>query len=292
MRPTEYTDDPCDLPDDAAFDHAPMPRKHLDDYWEVIGLDDKIKPIDPDKLGCPLPARRWRAKPALPDKPGDSHPARRWGVGGDWEYKAEYLYPVYDDPGLPPETRRIEGHILVFLPSYDPEVVPLPWEIPWPLRELDDEDTARWYMRSEYPLPDGFQPVPIHGDPTREPSSRLSREWRPQTEVSAGTGGLHGNENRNLPGAHRDPLNETLELIPRSTLGARLVQYLIQQQGRQANLRDVCKLIYKSIDTTKLHKMRKVIRETRTALEKRDAPLRLTWDNKTKIVMLISRDGT
>jgi hypothetical protein len=89
-----------------------------------------------------------------------------------------------------------------------------------------------------------------------------------------------------------DPLQETLDLIPRSTLGASLVKYLFQRKERSAKLPNASKRIYKSIDKPSLHKMRKVIRETRTALENRDAPLRLTWNKKTRIVMLISRDET
>jgi hypothetical protein len=100
-------------------------------------------------------------------------------------------------------------------------------------------------------------------------------------------------ENRQSPPpkAAGNPLNETLESIPRATHGLRLIQHLFEQPGRSAKLRDVCKLVYKSIDKGSLHKMAKVIRETRIALEKRDAPLRLAWDSKAKIVSLISRDG-
>jgi hypothetical protein len=135
--------------DDAAVSTlASMPRKPADDYWEFTNLQEETKLIDPDKLGHPLAARRRRAD-------------------GSWEYLEEYNYPFLE------EARSI----LVLLPSH-PEGIPLPREIPWPPRELDEADNARWHMLSEYPLPVGLRPVPVK-DYCQDPSSRLNRDWKP-----------------------------------------------------------------------------------------------------------------
>ena len=67
---------------------------------------------------------------------------------------------------------------LIFLPDYDPELVPLPWACPWPARELSAEDAALWHMLSDYKLLDSLQPVDLR-DPTNDPTSRLNREWQP-----------------------------------------------------------------------------------------------------------------
>ena len=91
-------------PDAPRGPHTPSPRKPRDDYWEFINLSGKIERVDPDKLGCPLTARRFEED----------------GVSC-CEYREEYLYPA---PG--------SRYILIFLPDYDPELVPLPWACPWP----------------------------------------------------------------------------------------------------------------------------------------------------------------
>jgi hypothetical protein len=86
-----------------------------------------------------------------------------------------------------------------------------------------------------------------------------------------------------------DPLTETLDLIPKSTLAPNLVSFLHGQPARTAKLRSVCKHIYKAIDKGSLAKARRLIDRTAVIFQVRNAPLRLDRNRDTDMVTLIDR---
>jgi hypothetical protein len=268
MRAAEYTDDPCYLPDD---EPAPIPSKSLEDYWDVIGRDGKTK-VDPEKLGQQLCGRRWNAET------------------GTWEEREEYLYPVFDDPDLPPGDRRVIEGVLFFLPFHAPEEVPLPWEIPWPPRKLDKEDTARWYMLSDYKLPRGLDPVPIHGDPTQDPSSRLCREWHP-----AGPAPPSRQDGQAPPPSEPEqeatPLEQTLTKLKRTSVAKTLVKYVDAQAGGRTKLDPLVRHLNKGREPTSpmREKTKQLVRRTAALLDERAAPLRLEWDWNRDFIELNER---
>ncbi len=133
--------------------HAPRPRTSRDDYLEVVSLTGENELIAFSKLGCPLTARRL----------GDE----------GWEYRDEYLY-------LAPGRRHI---LVLLLPcDDDPELVPLPWPVPQPARELTGQQAASWYLSNEYEPPDWLRIV-IGDDPSQSagpPGSGLDLPAKPQ----------------------------------------------------------------------------------------------------------------
>jgi hypothetical protein len=72
-----------------------------------------------------------------------------------------------------------------------------------------------------------------------------------------------------------NPLDQTLDLIPRSTLMSNLIKFLADKPARTAKLRDICTDIYKSKTKTDLRNTGTLIRRTTRILEQRNAPLRL-----------------
>jgi hypothetical protein len=154
--------------------------------------------------------------------------------------------------------------------------------IPFPSKLIEGCESS---CDADQPAETPNQPAVSKPDP--EPQATPQLEPAPSTNEA-----LPPEGERQPPKAPADPLDETLELIPRATHGANLIQFLFRQPDRSAKLRDACKRIYKSIDKASLHKMAKVIRETRDALETRNAPLRLERDHKAKVVRLIMRNGT
>jgi len=86
-----------------------------------------------------------------------------------------------------------------------------------------------------------------------------------------------------------DALTRTLDLIPLSTHGPNLINFLAQKTERTAKVKDICKHIYMSTDKPTLAKARRLIDRNVQYLEERDAPLRIVRDKKTSEVRLIDR---
>jgi hypothetical protein len=121
---------------------------------------------------------------------------------------------------------------------------------------------------------DGNEVLDSHG--TEDPSNRTG---------TVGSDAVGKDENAN-------PLTETLDLIPRSTHLPTVIRFLAERTGRRAKLRDISKRVYKAVDKGSLAKTRKLITRNVPLLERRNTPLRLLWDNETKVASLHNSDGT
>jgi hypothetical protein len=85
------------------------------------------------------------------------------------------------------------------------------------------------------------------------------------------------------------PLQETLDLIPRSTLGSNLIKFVYMEPDRTAKLKEVSKHIYKLPDKSLHPKARLLIKRTRLSLDRVNAPLRMIWDRSTSSVKIVDR---
>ncbi|MGP0068625.1 MAG: hypothetical protein ACLQGP_34120 [Isosphaeraceae bacterium] len=82
-------------------------------------------------------------------------------------------------------------------------------------------------------------------------------------------------------------LNETLALIPRATHTPNLVRFLLSRETKRANLNEICKHIYKSVDKGTLAKARLLIKRAMATLDYRNAPLRIVRDEKNREIKVI-----
>jgi hypothetical protein len=165
---------------------------------------------------------------------------------------------------------------------------------------------------------DGFQtfdtdrgPVTLVEMDSRDADFRRSAERIPHTNLLASgtvvrppegapTAARHsvrrGEENRSRDAATSetktappDPLQETLELIPRAACKSTLIKFVYEKSKRTATAIEVSKRLYKSVDKSSLAKARLLIKRTGLSLERKDAPLRVLWDKGTGKVQIVDR---
>jgi hypothetical protein len=73
-----------------------------------------------------------------------------------------------------------------------------------------------------------------------------------------------------------DLVAETLDKIPKTTQGAKLVKFLASCPGRTATVSKVCKHLYKTTSKLCMDNTHALIRRNKESLESQNAPLRLS----------------
>jgi hypothetical protein len=97
---------------------------------------------------------------------------------------------------------------------------------------------------------------------------------------------------RNADSQERDLLTETLDLIPNSTHGQRLVRFLANRSSKKATRKEISQHLYKSTDKHSLNKSRHIIKRAAESLDDEDAPLRIIGGQRVDDVVLTNADPT
>jgi hypothetical protein len=266
------------------------------DTWRTfINLEDREQGID---ISAAIDEhRRWQAAEDAKRKgeapPQYDPPPRQclWD-GGNPHRPAEKLYRFS-------RARHGEDRWVLAYPERDDLLA----------RELHTSEEAAYWIRRINPFALPSDLGNITTATTDDAYPRLRPDWRPKADLSTRSKDAqdvldsHGKADPSKrtetdvsdalgKDENTDPLTETLDLIPRSTHLPLVIEFLAKRKHRSAKLLDISRHVYKAVDKASLAKTRKLITRNIPLLEGRDTPLRLHWNDETKIAKLLNRDGT